>query len=52
MICPKCHHVWKLPAQQKGGSTSRRTLSPDQAKAMAQARQAKRTTSSPSTNTT
>lgn len=42
MICPKCKHRFKDPGKVKGGKTSRRALSPEDAKAMVKAREKKK----------
>lgn len=42
MKCPKCGHIFKSPGQVKGGKKSKRVLKPEQARAMVEAREAKR----------
>ena len=42
MKCPKCGFIFKDPARVKGGKTSRRVLTPEQARAMVRARERKK----------
>jgi hypothetical protein len=42
MKCPQCGYVWKDPARVKGGKMSHRTLTPEQARKMVEAREKKR----------
>ena len=42
MKCPKCKFEWKNPNMVKGGKTSRRILTPKQARDMVKAREAKK----------
>jgi hypothetical protein len=42
MICPKCKHKFKDPGRSKGGKKSKRVLSPNDARKMVEAREAKK----------